>query len=1040
MAPPRDVDNKTKEKDRDKRLTRYTTDNKQEKPIKNNVTCYNCNETGHTFYKCPKPLIKCTNCNWRGHLRENCPKLTQNKRNETTNMVLEVKSSVEETRDVFAKALGTKYNLPIKLNGQSVLSHLDLGSECTLIRLSDAIKLKIEWQITEGPILKGLGNVPYLPIGRAIVSIDAQGVIEDGVEILVVDDHLISYSILLGHSYTERPTVKIIKTGTDIVIKRDEQNRPSKILLKTLSDINLKQDGLTSVNVSAECLYNGPVYVHGSVRGGRGQEHFLLPGEYEIRNGQGKLLIQNLSKDNICIPANTLITRARGTEHLGSYSKALVLDISKEEEKEIICGDISKTEKQQLVDLLLKYKDCFSSSLKDLGFTTVNEMVIRLKDNEPVVYRPYRLALPDRQLVQKMVQEMLDTGIVSDSCSPYASPIVLVQKKTGEKRLCVDYRALNNKTIKEHFPLPRIEDQLDLLAGNEVFISLDLASGYYQIPIAEESRSKTAFVTPDGQYQYNRMPFGLVNAPSVFQRTINKILSQAKIKYALVYMDDVLIPACNFEQGMCRLEEVLNLLRGGGLTLKLTKCKFFLKKIEYLGFEISSSGVRPGTAKTEAVAKFPEPKNQHDVRRFIGLASFFRRFVKGFALIARPLTALLGQESPWTWGKEEQKAFDSLKNALTQRPLLALYQRDVETQLHTDASKLGVAGILLQRNGAGALQPVAYYSRQTTKDEQKLHSFELETLAVVASLLKFRVYLLGLRFTIFTDCNALRTTLTKRDLVPRIARWWIQFQEFDCAIEYRPGVRMSHVDALSRYPVVDENPKDHVLEALTVSSEDWITTVQDSDEEIKKIKDVLSNPKSENIVDIIKNYKLKNGRVYRIVGNDVLRWVVPKGARWQILKSNHDDVGHFGFDKTLDRIRSKYWFPKLRRFTKKYVNACLECAHHKVPGGPKMGELHFIPKVAIPFHTIHADHLGPFNKTKRGNTYILVIIDAFSKFVNLTAVRNTKSVTSVKVLKDHFSYFGLSNRLITDQGTSFTGKKFKDFIKTSGIKHIYIMR
>lgn len=995
-----------------------------------NLTCYNCNEVGHSFYRCPKPAIRCTICRWRGHAADKCPKSNSKpntKSGDDSKSVMEVRLSDN---------INAKYKIPVKVNGITVMSHIDLGSDCTLMRQSDAENLNLKWQAVDSPVLKGLGNVPYRPIGLTHVTLDVQGVVESNVKVLIVDNHMISHPLLVGHTYTERPTIKITKTSTDLIIKRSKSNSEEfKMPLISIKNTNLKPEGISAVAIKTESGYSGPIYVHGNVRGPPGKEHFLLPGEYELVDGVGTLLLQNLSIGDLIIPENTLITRARRVP-VEDDEFASIMNVNFEDESSLQCGEVNPDQKGKLTDLLNKYKECFSSSLHDLGFASVAEMVIHLKDSEPVVYRPYRLCYSDRQLVRNMIDEMLGCGIVRESSSPYASPIVLVQKKTGEKRLCVDYRALNNKTVKEHYPIPRIEDQLDLLAGSKLFISLDMASGYYQIPIAEESREKTAFVTPDGQFEYNRMPFGLVNAPSVFQRAINKILSKARVKYALVYMDDILIPARSFEEGLSRLEEVLELLKGGGLTLKLSKCRFFFDKIDYLGFEISSDGVRPGTLKTDAVSKFPVPISQHDVRRFIGLASFFRRFIKGFALLAKPLTTLLKKDVPWRWGTEEQESFDTLKIKLVQRPVLAIYEPKAETQLHTDASKTGIAGILMQKNETGVLQPVAYYSRQTNSDEQKLHSYELETLAVIASLNKFRVYLLGMHFKILTDCNALRTTLTKRDLVPRIARWWIQFQEFDCSIEHRPGEKMVHVDALSRHAIPGPASEDRVLDILLVNSEDWIATVQDNDDEIKQIKNVLSDPDSEKVVDIIKNYKLKNGRVYRIVGPDMLRWVVPKGVRWQILRANHDSIGHFGFDKTLDRIKSTYWFPRMRKFVKKYVNSCLECAHHKLPGGAKAGLLHPIPKVDVPFHTIHADHLGPFNKSKRRNTYILVIVDGFTKFVNLTAVPNTKSITSVRALKEHFSYFGIPSRLVTDQGTSFTGRKFQEFVKASGVKHV----
>jgi transposase InsO family protein len=249
---------------------------------------------------------------------------------------------------------------------------------------------------------------------------------------------------------------------------------------------------------------------------------------------------------------------------------------------------------------------------------------------------------------------------------------------------------------------------------------------------------------------------------------------------------------------------------------------------------------------------------------------------------------------------------------------------------------------------------------------------------------------------------------------------------------------MVHADALSRNPVSEAVENTHVLDVLTVGSEDWITTVQTVDEEINRIKAILSDPSAEDVADIIKNYKLKNGKVFRITGNNCsdLRWVVPKGVRWQIVKINHDDLGHFGFEKTLNRIQQSFWFPKMRRFIKKYVQSCLECAYHKGVTGKQEGELHPIPKTEIPFHTVHADHLGPFVRSIRGNTYLLVIVDGFTKFVNITPVRDTKTSNSIKVLKEHISYFGTPTRLITDRGTSFTSNSFKTFVKSLGIKHI----
>lgn len=1015
------------------------------------VVCFNCGEKGHPCSKCPKPIVKCSYCHLIGHSIVDCPKKNPKPETSKDKNVLRIlfessNENVDEIEPVNAPDMfvskgleespSSKYRIGIQVNDNPIVCQVDLGSEATLIRKSDATNLGLSWSVTDGPLLRGLGNVPFVPLGKVQVSINVQGVCEKDVEMYVVDDHLINSPILLGHTFTERPNVRIIKTASEIKFEKVNHSNDVKILLKSENTSTIAPGEMNAIRVNTDRSLVGNVYVGGSVRGCAGSEYFLLPGEYEIKFGKCLLLIQNLGVSPLIIKRDSLITRAT---YLGADNYVQNVSIATEQntlaDNTTNYGDnLTPDELQRLNALLNKYSSCFSTNLHDLGYTTETEMVIRLKDSEPVVYRPYRMSHSERQLVQDMVDEMIKAGIVRESKSPYASPIVLVHKKSGDKRLCVDYRALNNKTKRDHYPLPRIEDLLDRLSGQTVFTTLDLASGYHQIPIAEESIEKTAFVTPDGQYEYTRMPFGLANAPAVFQRVMHKIL--AEVKYVIIYMDDILIPAASFNEGLSRLEEVLDVLNKSGLTLKKQKCNFFHNKIDFLGFEISQEGIKPGLRKVQAVSKFPSPTNTHDVRRFLGLASFFRRFVKDFALIARPLTNLLRKDTPWKWTSEEEKAFETLKGYLIERPVLALYDHTAETQLHTDASKMGLAGILLQRSGSNPWRPVAYYSRQTTADEQKLHSFELETLAVVSSLAKFRVYLLGVKFTIVTDCNALRSTFTKRDLVPRISRWWIQFLEYDCEIEYRAGDKMAHVDALSRSPIDKPEKEPHVLDILSLNVEDWVTTVQSSDPEIKIIKQVLEDPSTAKVASIHKEYKIKNGRVFRIIDENTIRWVVPRGVRWQLLRANHDDVGHFGFEKTLQRLRSNYWFPKMRRFTKKYVGACLECAHHKTPSGAKEGELHPITKVQVPFHTLHADHLGPFVRSKHKNSYLLVIVDSFTKYVNLTPVRSTKTKESIKVFKNFFSYFGTPTRLVTDRGTSFTSRKFKHFIHKLGIKHI----
>ncbi|CAH2220104.1 jg14835 [Pararge aegeria aegeria] len=478
---------------------------------------------------------------------------------------------------------------------------------------------------------------------------------------------------------------------------------------------------------------------------------------------------------------------------------------------------VPEVDKQRLLELLNRYKHCFASSLKDLGCTNATTMDIELNSQRPVVYRPYRLSHHEREKVRVMVKEMLDAGIVRESASEYASPIILVRKKDGSLRMCVDYRMLNSITVKERYPMPIIEDEIARLTGQACFISLDLTSGYYQVPISEHSKHLTSFVTPDGSARFGK---------------------------ATAYLDDVLIFGRDPTECLERLEEVLHLIEKANLTLNLSKCYFLRNTIDYLGYEISAAGVKPGEKKILCVTNFPRPENVHNVRQFLGLASYFRKFIKDFARIAFPLSKLLKKDTVWTWNDDQEKAFVKLKTRLVDRPILAIYDPAAETELHTDASRLGIGSILLQRTkGNDIFRPVAYYSRQTSPEEKNFHSYELETLAVVCSLRKFRVYLLGIPFKIVTDCSALRSTFSKRDFIPRIARWWLLLQEFQCSVEYRAGVKMGHVDALSRNPIVsaEEPLVENVSAVRSISSEDWLHTLQLGDTELCRIKSILSS-------------------------------------------------------------------------------------------------------------------------------------------------------------------------------------------------------
>ncbi|XP_076660006.1 uncharacterized protein LOC143363281 [Halictus rubicundus] len=351
--------------------------------------------------------------------------------------------------------------------------------------------------------------------------------------------------------------------------------------------------------------------------------------------------------------------------------------------------------REPLERLLQNYQHLVSSEDTSRCVTT-GELTIRTKGEQVVSYHPYRLSYTEREKVRTIVDDLLRSKVIRESVSPFASPIILVKKKNGKDRMCVDYRALNRSTIKDRYPLPLIDDQLDRLGRGKYFTTLDMASGFHQIPIADDSIEKTAFVTPDGHYEYLRMPFGLCNAPAVFQRAINKALGNLRNTVALVYLDDILIPSQTIEEGFVNLEKVLDALSTAGFTLNIEKCSFFKKSIEYLGREISADGIRPGKSKLKALIDSPVPSNVKQIRQFMGLASYFRKFVPEFASRTSCITRLVKQGEPWNWGPEQDRARCYVIEKLSSQPLLTIFDPTRETELHTDASSLGYGAILFQ--------------------------------------------------------------------------------------------------------------------------------------------------------------------------------------------------------------------------------------------------------------------------------------------------------------------------------------------------------
>ena len=587
-------------------------------------------------------------------------------------------------------------------------------------------------------------------------------------------------------------------------------------------------------------------------------------------------------------------------------------------------------------------------------------------DAKPIRQQARRVPLPRRETVHTLLNEMLAKGIISPSKSPWASPIVLVAKKDGSTRFCIDYRKVNLVTRKDAYPLPRVDDTLDTLTGSAWFSTIDLRSGYWQVEVSPNDREKTAFCTQEGLFQFNVMPFGLCNAPATFQRLMDCVLAGLQWTSCLVYIDDIIIMGKSFEDHLHNLQQVFDRLKHAGLKLHPAKCQFLQHKVHFLGHIVSAEGVTPDPSKTAKVKQWPTPNTAQETQQFLGLANYYRRFIKNFATIAKPLHQLTERKSSFKWTDQCQEAFLELKQRLTSAPLLALPDWSKPFIVDTDASDTGIGAVLSQEHANGEEHVISYASRLLTKPERNYCVTRKELLAVVAFLHHFRQYLLGAKFIIRTDHGALTWLQSFKSPEGQLARWLEKLQEFEFAIVHRPGRKHSNADALSRIPC-RQCGRTFETTIATIASADMcggysMEELRSLQLEDKCVGDLLKAMESHQkpSQDQVKAQSLSCRRLYQqwdqlVVRNGILyryyeppnesqSWlqlVVPSSLQSEIIKDAHEGTvgGHLGQDKTLHRVKQRFYWPGHFNDIRNWCRSCSSCTARKTPA--PSNELHW---------------------------------------------------------------------------------------------------
>lgn len=691
-------------------------------------------------------------------------------------------------------------------------------------------------------------------------------------------------------------------------------------------------------------------------------------------------------------------------------------------------------QEMHLGGLLATWKERFKSSSGRLaGF----KHKIYIEDNTvPIKQRNFPMSPAMTNLAQEHVNKMLEEGLIQESTSPWASPIVFVNKSSGGKRMCIDYRMLNKVTKKNSYPIPRMDDILNALKDSAFVSKIDLASGYYQIQMDEDSQELTAFTIGRGLYEFRVMSMGLSNAPSTFQSAMNTILKPIVGKGCFVYLDDVIIVGETFEEHWDNLNQVFELLFQAGAKINWEKSDFLKPYLVYLGYIVGQGELRASPTKIEPIVEFPPPKNVSQLRTFLGMAGHYRRFIKNYAKKVHPLNKLLRKGQRYHWGEKEETAFQILKTALTQAPVLACPDFNLPFEIHCDASNVGLGAVLVQRHNH-VERPVAFASRGLTPAEGNYGTTELECLAIIFAVEKFRCFVEGTQFTVITDHGALVWLQNFKNPTGRLARWICRLSQYNFTVVHRKGALNKVPDALSRMYYNLDVAANHISFPDAIQPDFGATT----DAWYLGLREKISANAAA-----YPNFKIKDNFVVKlqtdpITNEPVERILVPTDFREALLNFHHSHIlgGHLGAAKTLSKLASQYYWPKMRSTVQKFVASCQTCQKYKPQNIPPAGLMADYSRQIRPGTLYSCDIVGPLPLTLKQNRFAIVFVDVVTKWVIAVPVRAaTSQAVSKALVEDVILQFGCPEVIQVDNGSQFISNQFHQLCNNLNIRLYFV--
>ena len=739
--------------------------------------------------------------------------------------------------------------------------------------------------------------------------------------------------------------------------------------------------------------------------------------------------------------------------------------------KDVQHENLTKEQQEKFDAFIQRNLDIFAKSEFDIGKCNLMKAKIETTTQDPIRKKPYRTPFAYRDEVKRQINEMLSHGLVTPSQSDYASPILCVKKKSGETRMCVDFRSLNQITKKYSFPMPNVDDIFTSLSNARYFSNLDFIKGYYQIELSEKSKPKTAFIVADmGLFQYNFMPFGLCNAPSIFQACMSKLLNGLN-SFATAYLDDVVIWSESFEEHLDHLGQVFDRIRKANMKLKRNKCEFFKEQINYLGHVITNKGeIKVDPDKVKVIANLKAPTCVRDVRAFLGMCSYYRRFIPGFANIAKSLTGLTRKHSQFVWNHEHQKSFEQLKQALITQPVLKLPEMGKPFQLFVDASDKAI-GCLLTQEDNDTYKPVSYASHQLSSTQLRWSTIEKECYAILFGIEKFRPFLEGTHFNVYSDHNPLKFINSVDNKNAKLQRWATKISAYGATIHFIKGKDNVQADFLSRlnpenipkFPDHDEiNSRIDDVNIVNLDKVNLDVENRHHNEEIESEKPTqavklhcnweidkfqINDRHCASIIKSLeekgtkskyyKRYVVVDGILHYVNTNEEIRIVVPSVLQETIIKEIHagSTGGHIGRDRTFDLLRKRYYWKGLATQVYDFVAKCKECnEQHVTSQNSPMQETSI---AHYPFQRISIDTCGPYPLTERENRFCLTVTDNYSGWIEVFPMADKKAETIARILVDQvFARHSWCRFMTSDNGTEVVNEIMKAITDLGHIHHI----